>query len=242
MKNIIIGIAGQLNSGKDTVASMINYIHQQGVTKASYRDWQMSQSYYDTNFKHKIIHFADPLKDCLSIIYNIPREYFDDRIKKDEEYYLLNERVFINKESFKDKYHEITIEDLKEHSLNELLYDTINNIGIKIRTLMQYYGTEICRNHLDQQIWIKSVMGKAANIADRYGLCIIPDVRFNNEADSIMNCSLYGGVIKINRDNCVQTNHSSEIMDIPYDIELDNNGTKMQLFYKTIEVYKKLIK
>ena len=64
MKNIIIGIAGQLNSGKDTVASMINYIHQQGVTKASYRDWQISQSHYDINFKHKIIHFADPLKDC----------------------------------------------------------------------------------------------------------------------------------------------------------------------------------
>ena len=31
MKNVIIGIAGKLNSGKDTVASMINYIIIEGT-------------------------------------------------------------------------------------------------------------------------------------------------------------------------------------------------------------------
>ncbi len=242
MKQILIGIAGTANSGKDTVASMINYIHHYGVTKASYSNWLASKILYDDNFKHRIIHFADALKDCLSIMYNIPREYFDDRKKKDEEYYLLNERRFVDKNSFKDKYYEITFESLGDYSLNEIIYDDITNIGIKLRTLMQYFGTNICRNLLDMDIWVKSTIYKAVSIAEKEGICIIPDVRFENEARRIIGNSLYGGVIKVNRDGCDKSEHESEIIDFPCSITIENNKTKMQLFYKVLEAYKQLIK
>lgn len=242
MKNILIGIAGLANSGKDTVASMINYIHHVGVTKATYSDWLTHQVYYDINLKKRIIHFADPLKDCLSIIYNIPREYFDDREKKDEEFYLLNEGRFVKPDMFRNKYHEITIDHLKENSLNDLLHDTVHNVGIKIRTLMQYFGTNICRNNLHENIWIRSVIYKAAEIAENSGICIIPDVRFSNEADAIIFHSFYGGVIKVNRKSNNKTQHESENIDFQCSDEIDNNGTKMQLFYKVLELYKQLIK
>lgn len=242
MKNIIIGIAGVANSGKDTIASMINYINHVGVTKASYSNWLTHQKYYDLNLKHRIIHFADPLKDCLSIMYNIPREYFDDRVKKDKEYFLIHEGRFVDEETFKVKYHEITFYQLKKYTLNEILNDTLTNVGIKLRTLMQYFGTNVCRNIMSDDIWIKAAMYRAADIAENSEICIFPDVRFSNEAIAIMNHSFYGGVIKVNRNSCKQSEHESEIIDFDCSIELDNNGTKMQLFYKVLEIYKQLIK
>ena len=39
MKPIIIGINGKRQSGKDTIANMIAYIHSVGVTKANYKEW-----------------------------------------------------------------------------------------------------------------------------------------------------------------------------------------------------------
>lgn len=242
MKQMIIGIAGEANSGKDTVASMINYINKVGVTKANYSNWLTYKAYHDINNKNSIIHFADTLKDCLSIIYNIPREYFDDRNKKDKEYYLLNERRFVDEKTFNGHYEEITIDDLKEYSLNELLHDTLADIGIKLRTLMQYFGTDVCRFCLDSNIWVKSTIVKAKNIADIDKLCIIPDVRYANEAAAIRSLSPYGGVIRINRENCNKSNHSSENIDFDVDVVIENDKTKMQLFYKVIAAYKQLIK
>ena len=242
MKNVLIGIAGEANSGKDTVASIINYIHKVGITKATYSNWLTHQQYYDILNLCKIIHFADPLKDCLSIMFGINRDYFDDRDKKDKEYYLLNERRFVDEKTFKGHYLEITIDVLKEYNLNEILYDTKTNIGIKLRTLMQYFGTDICRNQLDERVWIKATIDKAADIIYKHGICIIPDVRYADEAESISNLSFTGGVIRVKRDNCNKSNHSSEIIDFDCAYEIDNNGTKMQLFYKVIDAIKNLTK
>ena len=50
MKNYIIGIAGQKNSGKDTLASMINYIFSAGVTRANYSDWITKRITYDNKY------------------------------------------------------------------------------------------------------------------------------------------------------------------------------------------------
>ena len=240
---MIIGIAGEANSGKDTIASMINYIISVGITKAKYSDWLIYQNRIGSQKQLNVIHFADNLKDCLSIIYNIPREYFDDRKKKDKEYYLLNEQRFVDEKTFKTKYYEVTFESLGDYSLNELIYDDITDIGIKLRTLMQYFGTNICRNLLDQDIWVKSTIDKARELADIYKICLIPDVRYVNEANAIRALYPNGKVIRVIRDNNnSSSNHSSEIIDFNVDIIIENNKTKMQLFYKVIEVYKSLNK
>lgn len=247
MKNFVIGIAGVKNSGKDTVASMINYIFAAGVSKAKYQDWVIKQAIYDNNYKDRIIHFADPLKDILSILYNIPREYFDDRKYKDELWYCLNTNTFIKNANQRpgNEVAIIHIYTLKSFSLNTYLrFNNDKLVCIKLRTLLQYFGTEVCRNKLDNNIWVKCAISKIVDKAESRRLCIVPDVRFANEADAlrISNDSLYGGVIEVKRNHIENTdNHDSEIIDFAVDDVIENNGTKMTLFYRVLSCVEHII-
>lgn len=244
MKNYIIGIAGEANSGKDTVASMINYIFAVGITNANFTDWIVHGAVYDNTNKDRIIHFADPLKDILSILYNIPRKYFDDRKYKDELYYCMNSGTFVEKEKIIDGI--VCMADIESFGYNFCFNRWPNKFRyIKLRTLMQYIGTNIFREHLSDDIWIKSTISKIVDIAQSRRLCIVPDIRFYNEAKAIKfnTDSLYGGVIKINRKNTEKINkHDSEIINIDYDYIIDNNDNLMKLFYKTLSICVKVIK
>lgn len=245
MKECIIGIAGHKNSGKDTVASMINYIFVTGITRSNYADYVIRRKSIDISHKDRIIHFADSMKDAMSIIFSIPRSAFDDRVKKDNEYWDYFNRKFITfGEVIRNKNHYI-VDNLIDNNLNNVIqYSTAKkqNLYIKLRALMQYFGTDICRNYIDNNIWINSTMSKAINIAINRTLCIIPDVRFANEANAIRNNSklLYGGLIKINRDNIDKDYHSSECIDFDVDFKINNNGNLMQLFYKVLEICQKI--
>ena len=246
MKKFIIGIAGAKNSGKDTVASMINYIFAVGVTRASYAEYLIKRTSIDNTYKDRIVHFADGLKDILSNLYNIPRDIFDERIYKDNMYYNLRSGKFIPDYTIENQPNTeiITIDRLKSFSLNNILNLTKDkSVYIKLRTLMQYFGTNICREQLADDIWIRQTMNKAINIAESRRLCLIPDVRFANEASAIEcnNDSLYGGVIMIKRDSHDNTKHSSEIMNFTANYEIDNNSTLIILFYKVLEICQKLI-
>lgn len=246
MRNCIIGIAGNKNSGKDTVASIINYIFHVGVTKASYRNWIVKRASIDYKYKNRVIHFADGLKDVLSIIYNIPREYFDDRKYKDELWYNIRTGKFCEQNSRDTSLDGVTI---TSNDLNEFfgISSSLNanpnkNVYIKLRTIMQYFGTDICRGFLADDIWIRQTMTKAVNITNNYDICVIADVRFSNESNAVMinNASLYGQVIMVNRDNCVKDDHSSETIDIKYNYTIDNNSNIMNLFYKVLEICQKI--
>lgn len=227
----IIGIAGKAGVGKDTTASMLDYMFRKRG-KSTYQEW-INLDIKKAHNTEKVIHFADNLKTCCAIIYNIDRKLFDDRKHKDELYYSIRERKFID-ETTKNRhfYNECTIRELtdKEKSLN--------NMGIrdciKLRTILQYFGTNICREQLFNDIWVKATIAKATQIANTYGCCFIPDIRFKNEADAVMKSSLYGGLIEIKRD-VTQHLHSSENIDFNCPIIFDNNGTKMNLFYKCLE-------
>ena len=250
MKSYIIGLAGNKNCGKDTVASMINYIFAVGVTKAKYSDWVLKRASYDETYKDRIVHFADSLKDCLSIIYNIPRKYFDDRQYKDEMYYSFATGKFVAKQSveqYKQHYNIITNEVLKHSSLKDE-FETYNELHhvITLRTLIQYFGTEVCRENLGHNIWIKSAIGKIADVAISRRLCIVPDVRFTNEVAAIHkdNPSLYGRVVRINRniDNTGKHDyHDSEIIAFSTDYSINNNGTMSELFFNVLDICQKII-
>ena len=250
MKSFIIGIAGAKNSGKDTIASMINYIFAVGVTRATYGDYLIKKVKIDNTHADRIVHFADNMKDAMSIIFGIPRYAFEDRQKKDNDYWDYFNKTFV---SFADVIRDNN--SLVIHNTDKLYYTNPlskmikiaikedKRLYIKVRTLMQYFGTDICRYFLDDDIWIHSTMVKIANVADTRRLCIIPDVRFANEAKAIQSVSepLYGGVIKVSRGNNDNSEHSSEIIDFTVDFEIDNNSTLMQLFYKVLEICQTLV-
>ena len=68
---------------------------------------------------------------------------------------------------------------------------------IKIRTLLQYIGTDIGKQLIDNSLWTKLIANTISTKATKYRLCIIPDVRFRDETEMIK--KLGGIIIKINR-------------------------------------------
>lgn len=246
MKSYIIGISGCKNSGKDTVASMINYIFATGITNAKFQDWILKRESYDNTNTDRIIHFADGLKDVLSIMFSIDRKFFDIREYKDDHWFCITTNNFITHEQAisNPDIKCVTNELLTIYSLADII--KIYNksiICIKLRTLLQYFGFDIARRYLYDNIWVNSTINKAIDKALSRRLCIIADVRFANEADSIKTNypSLYGGLIKINRETNIKDNHKSEQIDFDCDFIINNNGKLSNLFYKVLDICQKII-
>ena len=234
-KVTIVGIKGFKGSGKDTVASMISYILHDGIMKANYDTWLL---YHKNGFVENdeiIIHFADKLKDDIAAFCNIDRKLLDRQDIKEENYY--NFKTSIVSTNIKDT-------DRVINNIGEINYDNLssllslnNNISIKIRVLLQYYGTNIIRNHFWREAFIRYTMNKAFDIRNSKGQCIIADARFDNdECKAIRDCG--GMIIRVDRksNNDNHDSHESEQITINKDdYVIDNTGTLVGLFYKVLK-------
>lgn len=230
-KVTIVGIKGFKGSGKDTVASMISYILHDGIMKANYDTWLL---YHKNGFVENdeiIIHFADKLKDDIAAFCNIDRKLLDRQDIKEENYY--NFKTGIVSTNIKDT-------DRVINNIGEFNYDNLssllslnNNISIKIRVLLQYYGTNVIRNHFWHNAFVHYTINKAFDIRNKLGQCIIADVRFDNECNVIKVCG--GKIIKVDR-RVNNDNHESEQIKISQDdYVIDNTGTLVGLFYKVLK-------
>lgn len=233
-KVTIVGIKGFKGSGKDTVASMISYILHDGIMKASYDTWLL---YHKNDFIENdeiIIHFADKLKDDIAAFCNIDRKLLDRQDIKEENYY--NFKTGIVSTNIKDATYVVDkCNDaiLKYNDLSSYLVLYNNNVSIKIRVLLQYYGTNIIRNHFWREAFINYAINKAFNIRNKKGQCIIADARFDNECNAIKECG--GKIIRVDR-RVNNDNHESEQIKISQDdYVIDNTGTLVGLFYKVIK-------
>lgn len=237
-KVTIVGIKGFKGSGKDTVASMISYILHDGIMKANYDTWLL---YHKNDFIENdeiIIHFADKLKDDISEFCGIDRKLLDKQEIKENYYY--NFKTGIVSTNIKDVFYVVdncndTI--LKYDDLAGYLILYSNNISIKIRVLLQYYGTNIIRNHFWREAFIRYTMNKAFDIRNSKGQCIIADARFDNdECKAIRDCG--GMIIRVDRksNNDNHDSHESEQITINKDdYVIDNTGTLVGLFYKVLK-------
>lgn len=234
-KVTIVGIKGFKGSGKDTVASMISYILHDGIMKANYDTWLL---YHKNDFIENdeiIIHFADKLKEDIAGFCNIDRKLLDRQDIKEENYY--NFKTGIVSTNTKDA--DVVIDDIDEFdydNLAPLLFLYNNNISIKIRVLLQYYGTNIIRNHFWREAFIRYTINKAFDIRNSKGQCIIADARFDNECEAIKQCG--GMIIRIDRksSNDNHDSHESEQITINEDdYVIDNTGTFVGLFYKVLK-------
>lgn len=232
-KVTIVGIKGFKGSGKDTVASMISYILHDGIMKANYDTWLL---YHKNGFVENdeiIIHFADKLKDDIAAFCNIDRKLLDRQEIKEENYY--NFKTGIVSTNIKDA-------DRVINNIGEFNYDNLStllllntNVSIKIRTLLQYYGTNVIRNHFWHKAFINYTMNKAFDIRNSKGQCIIADARFeNDECEAIKQCG--GMIIRVDRKFNNNDNHESEQIKISQDdYVIDNTGTLVGLFYKVLK-------
>ena len=235
-KVTIVGIKGFKGSGKDTVASMISYILHNGIMKANYDTWLL---YHKNDFIENdeiIIHFADKLKDDIAAFCNIDRKLLDRQDIKEENYY--NFKTGIVSTNIKDATYVVDkCNDaiLKYNDLSSYLVLYNNNISIKIRVLLQYYGTNIIRNHFWREAFINYTMNKAFDVRNSKGQCIIADARFeNDECEAIKQCG--GMIIRVDRKLNNNGNHESEQIKIcEDDYVIDNTGTLVGLFYKVLK-------
>lgn len=235
-KVTIVGIKGFKGSGKDTVASMISYILHDGIMKANYDTWLL---YHKNGFVENdeiIIHFADKLKDDISEFCGIDRKLLDRQEIKENYYY--NFKTGIVSTNIKDATYVVDkCNDaiLKYNDLSSYLVLYNNNISIKIRVLLQYYGTNIIRNHFWREAFIRYTMNKAFDIRNSKGQCIIADARFeNDECKAIKQCG--GMIIRVDRKLNNNDNHESEQIKIcEDDYVIDNTGTLVGLFYKVLK-------
>lgn len=235
-KVTIVGIKGFKGSGKDTVASMISYILHDGIMKANYDTWLL---YHKNDFIENdeiIIHFADKLKDDIAAFCNIDRKLLDRQDIKEENYY--NFKTGIVSTNIKDATYVVDkCNDaiLKYNDLSSYLVLYNNNVSIKIRVLLQYYGTNIIRNHFWREAFINYTMNKAFDVRNSKGQCIIADARFeNDECEAIKQCG--GMIIRVDRKLNNNYNHESEQIKIcEDDYVIDNTGTLVGLFYKVLK-------
>lgn len=237
-KRVIVGIKGRKGSGKDTVAGMIHYIMAVGPSYATYDGWEFSNKQKKDELDVPTRHFADKIKDDLSFIFDINRECFDNSKYKDNKYYRFKTKSFLTKKECDNiVMAEITLEDLKKFTLARWRESFNDDCVIKLRTLMQYYGTELIRHNIGSQVWIDGLIQTVIKDKNYYGYAVIADVRYPNEACAIYNAG--GQVIHLLKNNNDKVEHSSE--DIRFDTrdyEIDNNGTLLGLFYNVLEFVK----
>lgn len=104
--------------------------------------------------------------------------------------------------------------------------------GKSPRYFFQTIGTDLFRNHIDSEIWIKSLQKKIENKSENV---VVSDVRFKNEADCILKKK--GKIVKVIRNtDHIQDNHTSEteLDEIKPDYILLNLGSLHDL-YKQID-------
>ena len=150
---------------------------------------------------------------------------------------MLSEALRIDLEDFygdqKDDVREILISPENASQILEILtekhgeIENYTNVRLalensrysSIRDLLQTFGTDICRQMIDPEIWVKMTL----NSLDPFELSILPDSRFPNERAAIK--QMGGLLMLVNRDLPGKDGHISENqLDGEYDFVVENSG------------------
>lgn len=196
---MIIGISGKINSGKDTVAKIIQYLtleSERHFKDFNFRDYnddvvRLSGNIEDyikspfvnnfTSNQFKVKRFADKLKDIVCILINCTREQLEDREFKEKP---LGEEWIRWRAEVPNVYRGKTILDklfnseqdamkfIKEVGWNKGTYRVFPE-QLTPRLLLQLLGTNCGRDIIHPNIWVNALMSEYK--ADIYNDPIIAD-------------------------------------------------------------------
>ena len=178
------------------------------------------------------VSFAGSLKEMLAVLLRVPVEMFEDRDFKENVFVDFSDLTFHRREDLK-KY-QILSDSKFSRKVKEMSIDVRANM-LSIRQLLQYWGTEIQRRYLGDQLWSLTTL-KLAEFHD----LIISDMRFKVEAEMVK--ERRGTVIYIDRPGCEVGNHQSEreafelYQEGKCDHVIHNDGTLKDLFDKCKEI------
>jgi hypothetical protein len=178
--------------------------------------------YLTTFHGFKRMSYAASLKDAVSAVFGWDRELLEGSTKMSREW----------------------------REQKDIWWSQRLDMDITPRWVLQYWGTEVCRNHFHNDIWVASVEHKLLNTKENI---VITDCRFANEVQSLKNVGAI--TLRVNRgqppewyDAAVEYNkgengnmywatskaklardrvHASEYSSVGlnYDHYVDNNGT-----------------
>ena len=122
--------------------------------------------YLTTYHGFKRVSFAASLKDAVAAVFGWDREYLEGTTKASRQW----------------------------REKKDVWWSNRLGIDITPRWILQYWGTDVCRNHFHNDIWVSSVEHKLLNSKE---YIVITDCRFDNEVAAIKNA---GGVaIRVKR-------------------------------------------
>lgn len=222
MNNIIV-ISGLKNSGKDTVADMLQYCLS--VPEPFRKYWMYRHYRYAFNSTYEKVAFADSLKDTLSVLFGIPVEKFYERDFK-EHFYIKGLEITDSPNNALDENSFIEMLSKKDFSFLKTHF-------ITIRQLLQCFGTEIVRDLFGDAFWAERAMKHT------FDKMIITDLRFKVELEAVRKRN--GLVLYIDNPNCTPEQHASEseVLEMKnnhdFDFIIENNGTLEDLFNKIVK-------
>lgn len=205
---MIIGLAGKAGVGKDLAGSYLKL-----------KQW-------------KVHSFALPLKRVCAQFLSLPLEAMSIRELKDMR---LENPIKLTEEDA-DTLMSYMPHPILGHEMANQIKSAVDGKEINsIRELQQFVGTDIGRNIIDSNIWIKIATEEIKNLSKKNNV-VITDIRFENENDAIL--ELGGITAEMQRDTELSdvTSHSSEDIDFKCTLTIDNNGSKQALFDKIEEL------
>lgn len=181
------------------------------------------------------VSFAGSLKEMLAVLLRVPVEMFEDRDFKENVFIDFNDLSFHKRDSLKK--HEILSDSKFSRKIKDNTIDVSIN-KLSIRQLLQYWGTEIMRRSLGDQLWCLATL----RMGELHDL-IVSDMRFKAEANAVKEKG--GIIIYIDRPGCEIGNHQSEkeafelYQSGQCNYIIHNNGTLKDLFNKCKEIVDK---
>ena len=174
MKNNVklISISGKLNSGKDTVGKIMQYLTSKKDNKLKIETYLESQNSF-INDGFEIKKFADKLKQIVSILTGIPVEDLEkqevkDRVLGEEwDYFVATNRIadeFYNKDFISEYTNHCSTKNEAEYKIKKQLESNSNykieKLKYTVRQLLQEIGTEAMRNVIHPNIWVNALMSE----------------------------------------------------------------------------------
>lgn len=174
---LVIGICGQIGSGKDTVADYL--VREKGYVK---------------------IAFADTLKDAVSAIFGWDRDMISGITPESREW---------------------------REKVDEWWSKRLGIPHLTPRWVLQNFGTDVCRQHFHQDIWLASLEKRLSTI-NAPG-AVVSDCRFANELEWVANCGWPYRRISLSRGVAKAASHVSEQI-LTGDFHINNDGTLEELY------------
>ena len=202
---MLIGVSGKINSGKDLVGKIIQYL----TSESNVYPFDLKLDYsYKSDWQIK--KFADPLKDMVCILLGCTREQLENESFKSKE---LGEEWWYWYMELDGGYSPIILDYLTTTKKQLKNYEGLELIKPTPRFLLQFIGTNLLRNQLHPEIWINSTFAdyksyrpvkiitplKKFELGENpeYPNWIITDTRFENELEAVKK---RGGItIRVNR-------------------------------------------